>query len=61
MEFKKISIPSPKECFFENVKSKILTGELAPGQKLPSERELAERTGINQSAIPCSVQQVPIC
>ena len=38
MEFEKISIPSPKECFFENVKSKILTGELASGQKLPSER-----------------------
>lgn len=58
MEFEKISIPSPKECFFENVKSKILTGELAPGQKLPSERELAERTGINQSAIHLAIKDL---
>lgn len=58
MAFEKISIPSAKECFFENIKSKILTGELSPGQKLPSERELAERTGINQSAIHLAIKDL---
>lgn len=58
MAFEKISIPSPKECFFENIKSKILTGELSAGQKLPSERELSERTGINQSAIHLAVKDL---
>ncbi len=58
MAFEKISIPSAKECFFENIKSKILSGELAPGQKLPSERELSERTGINQSAIHLAIKDL---
>ena len=58
MPFKKISIPSAKECFFDNIKSKILTGELTPGQKLPSERELSERTGLNQSAIHLAIKDL---
>ncbi len=58
MAFEKISIPSAKECFFENIKSKILIGELTPGQKLPSERELSERTGINQSAIHLAIKDL---
>ena len=58
MAFEKISIPSAKECFFENIKSKILTGELSPGQKLPSERELSERTVINQSAIHLAIKDL---
>ena len=58
MAFEKISIPSAKECFFENIKSKILTGELTAGQKLPSERELSERTGINQSAIHLAIKDL---
>ncbi len=58
MAFEKISIPSAKECFFEDIKSKILTGELTPGQKLPSERELAGRTGINQSAVHLAIKDL---
>lgn len=58
MTFEKISIPSAKECFFENMKSKILTGELVPGQKLPTERELAEKTGINQSAVHLAIKDL---
>lgn len=58
MTFERISIPSAKECFFENMKSKILTGELVPGQKLPTERELAEKTGINQSAIHLAIKDL---
>ncbi|MEI3062291.1 MAG: hypothetical protein V8S72_04845 [Oscillospiraceae bacterium] len=42
MAFEKISIPSPKEYFFDEIKSKILLGELRSGEKLPSERLLAE-------------------
>ena len=34
MAFEKISIPSPKEYFFDEIKSKILLGELRPGEKL---------------------------
>lgn len=42
MAFEKISIPSPKEYFFDEIKSKILLGELRSGEKLPSGRLLAE-------------------
>ena len=31
MAFEKISVPSAKECFFESIKAKILSGELRPG------------------------------
>ncbi len=58
MAFEKINIPSAKECFFENIKSKILAGELVPGQKLPSERELAEQTGLNQSAVHLAIKDL---
>lgn len=58
MAFEKISVPSAKECFFESIKAKILSGELRPGEKLPSERELAESTGINKSAIHLAIKDL---
>ena len=42
MAFEKISVPSAKECFFENIKAKILSGELRPGEKLYEEILMAE-------------------
>ena len=60
MAFEKISIPSAKKCFFEDIKSKILTGELTAGQKLPSERELSERTGINLSCVTKSSKSAAV-
>ena len=58
MAFEKISIPSPKEYFFDEIKSKILLGELRPGEKLPSERLLAEQTGVNQSALHLAIKEL---
>lgn len=58
MSFEKISIPSAKECFFDSIKAKILSGELHPGEKLPSERELSESTGVNQSAIHLAIKDL---
>lgn len=58
MAFEKINIPSAKECFFEEIKSKILLGELRPGEKLPSERGLAGQTGVNQSAVHLAIKEL---
>ena len=58
MAFEKISIPSPKEYFYDEIKSKILLGELRPGEKLPSERLLAEQTGVNQSALHLAIKEL---
>lgn len=36
---------------FEQIRRQILTGELQPGFRLPSERKLAERLGVNRTTI----------
>lgn len=51
MEFKKISSPTLKELFVTEIESMILSGELAIGEKLPPERELAQQMQISRSVI----------
>lgn len=51
MQFKKLSAPSLKELFVEEIESKILSGELAIGEKLPSERELANSMQVSRAVI----------
>ena len=40
--FGKINAPSLKEICVQEILTKILAGELKPGDRLPAERELAE-------------------
>lgn len=40
-----------KANFVEMIKSKILSGELKPGDKLPPERELAAKVGISRGSV----------
>lgn len=49
--FKKLTAPTLKELFVQELESMILSGELAIGQKLPSERELAQRMQISRSVV----------
>lgn len=51
MAFKKISSPTLKELFIQEVESMILSGELAIGEKLPPERDIAERMQISRSVV----------
>lgn len=51
MEFKKISSPTLKELFIEEIESMILSGELANGEKLPPEREIAQKMQISRSVV----------
>lgn len=51
MEFKKISSPTLKELFIEEMESMILSGELAIGEKLPAEREIAQKMQISRSVV----------
>lgn len=51
MPFEKIEIPSPKEIFIREIEERIIKGKLAVGEKLPTERELAEQTGISKSVV----------
>lgn len=51
MEFQKISSPSLKELFVEQLEHMILSGKLAVGEKLPPERQLAESMQVSRSVV----------
>ena len=49
--FKKLTAPTLKELFVQELEGMILSGELAIGHKLPSERELAQKMQISRSVV----------
>lgn len=51
MPYDKIEIPTPKELFLRQIEDQIISGRLAIGEKLPTERELEAETGISKSVI----------
>lgn len=51
MEFQKISSPSLRELFVEQLEHMILSGKLAVGEKLPPERQLAEAMQVSRSVV----------
>lgn len=51
MPYSKIEIPQPRELFIRQIEEQIISGKLAVGEKLPTERELETETGIKQSVI----------
>lgn len=57
-EFEKISAPSLKEICVQAILSKILSGELKPGDRLPAERELAEAMGISRSSVNHGIMEL---
>lgn len=51
MEFVKLSAPSLKELFIQQVRDKILAGELHVGSRLPPERELARQMQVSRAVV----------
>lgn len=51
MEFQKISSPSLKELFVQQIEHLILSGQLKIGEKLPSERQLAEMMKVSRAVV----------
>ncbi len=49
--FKKLTAPTLKQLFIQELEGMILSGDLAIGQKLPPERELAEKMQISRSVV----------
>ena len=49
--FHSIHQPSVVDQIIETIKSALMTGELSPGQRLPSETEMARQLGVGRSAI----------
>ena len=56
--FGKISAPSLKEICVQEILTKILSGELKPGDRLPAERELAEVMGISRSSVNQGIMEL---
>ena len=51
MEFGQIVAPTIKELFVERIEGLIFSGALKPGDKLPSERDLAEQMKISKTIV----------
>ena len=51
MEIGIIEAPTVKQLFIEKIAGLIISGQLKPGDKLPSERELAAQARISKSAV----------
>ena len=51
MEFEKITVRSVKGSFIDEMLHKIVSGDLKPGDRLPSERDIAASTGISRSLV----------
>lgn len=50
--------PSRIEEVFEQLRHQILTGAIAPGDRLPNERELAASLGVNRSSVREAVKRL---
>ena len=51
MEFQKISSPSLRDLFVEQLEHPILSGKLKIGEKLPPERQLAEMMQVSRAVV----------
>ena len=51
MEFSKLSAPSLKDLFVQQLRGMILSGELAVGTQLPPERELARQMQVSRAVV----------
>lgn len=51
MKFQKIVAPTITELFERQMQGVILSGQVTPGEKLPTEAELAESMNISKSAV----------
>lgn len=51
MNFGAIVAPTIREIFVEKIETMILSGQLAAGDRLPAERELAEQMNISKTAV----------
>ena len=51
MEFEKLSAPSLKDLFVQQLQGMILSGELAMGAQLPPERELAAQMQVSRAVV----------
>lgn len=55
MQFERITSPSLKDLFVQQLERMILSGELAVGDQIPAERDLAEQMGVSRTVINAGI------
>ena len=58
MEFQKISSPSLRELFVDQLEHMILSGKLKIGEKLPPERQLAEMMQVSRAVVNSGITEL---
>lgn len=58
MKFQKIVAPTITELFERQMQGAILSGQVTPGEKLPTEAELAENMNISKSAVHAGIKNL---
>lgn len=58
MEFSKLNAPSLKELFVQELETMILSGRLAVGERLPSERELANSMQVSRAVVNSGITEL---
>jgi GntR family transcriptional repressor for pyruvate dehydrogenase complex len=58
MEFSKLSAPSLKELFIQELETIILSGKLPVGEKLPPERDLAKSMQVSRAVVNAGITEL---
>lgn len=58
MEFQKISSPSLRELFVEQLEHMIISGQLKIGEKLPPERQLADMMQVSRAVVNGGISEL---
>lgn len=58
MEFVKLNAPTLKELFVKELEAMILSGKLKIGEKLPPERDLAERMQVSRAVVNAGIAEL---
>jgi len=58
MKFGEIVAPSIKELFIQKIEGMILSGALKPGERLPTERELADEMNISKTIVHEGIREL---
>ena len=58
MAFKKLTAPSLTDLFVEEIKTMILTGQLTVGERLPTERQLAEEMNVSLAVVNAGISRL---
>lgn len=58
MEFTKLSAPSLKELFIQQLETMILSGKLPIGEKLPPERELSDSMQVSRAVVNAGIAEL---